>query len=114
MVADGGPYGSRKDQMAVQQSAPMQGGGGLQPAGPPPVPLDAPSMRPGEPVTAGAASGAGPGPEAVGIQDDNTATMQQLAPLMTSLVAMANLPQSNPQYRAFVRKLRAGLSNLNQ
>lgn len=36
----------------------------------PPVPLSAPTQRPDEPVTAGAALGPGPGPEALGTTPD--------------------------------------------
>lgn len=32
------------------------------------VPLDAPTQRPGEPLTAGLPHGPGPGPEALGVQ----------------------------------------------
>lgn len=42
-------------------------------------PLDAPTMRPGEPVTAGAPIGAGPGPEALGFAPKPpSATLQTL------------------------------------
>ena len=67
-VAAGGPYGSRQEQMAVQQGAPLQGGGGSTPA---PVPFDAPTANPGEPVTAGADLGPGIGPVAAGIKSDH-------------------------------------------
>lgn len=61
----GQTYGQRAMQERAQD---------VVPTGPPPtdmVPLAAPSSRPSEPVTAGSAMGAGPGPEAitgVGIQ----------------------------------------------
>jgi len=48
---------------AAQQGAQQQGGMAQQV-----TPLSAPTQRPAEPVTAGAPMGAGPGPEAIGIQ----------------------------------------------
>lgn len=111
MVADGGPYGSRQQMESIQGGAPMQGGNGQlpQPAGPSPadlIPFGAPTQNPGEPVTAGAALGPGIGPQAAGIQDDNSATLAQMIPLIGSLEMMANLPTSTPQFRTFVRNLK--------
>ena len=73
----GGDYGDG-GLMALQQSAPMAktlGGASspmptgqpVQDSGPQVVPLTEPSQRPNEPVTSGAAAGAGPGPEALGL-----------------------------------------------
>jgi hypothetical protein len=84
----GQPYGERARQVAAQRaipmarpqtdsiSAPAQSGAASPatqrpsaPSGPSAggvVPLDAPSARPGEPVTAGLSVGAGPGPEVLG------------------------------------------------
>jgi hypothetical protein len=50
-------------QQGAQQQQPQQGGMAQQV-----TPLSAPTQRPNEPVTAGAPMGAGPGPEALGIQ----------------------------------------------
>lgn len=111
MVASGGPYGSRQDQMAIQQGAPLAGGGGDTAPAPAPPPLDAPTARPDEPVTAGAPVGPGPSPEQAGIQSDDQATFAQLEPLIQSLTTMANLPSSTPQFRSFVRKLKARAGN---
>lgn len=84
MAATGQQYGARKAQIDAQRAipvaappgpalAPPTGGapapGPTLPAGPGPgqvVPLDAPSMRPDEPVTAGLPVGPGAGPEALG------------------------------------------------
>lgn len=109
MVASGGEYGARKEQEAQQAAAPLQGGGGTTPS-PPPVPLNAGSQAPNEPVTAGAPVGAGIGPEAAGIANDEQLTDAQIRPLLTSLEVMANLPGSNPQTRTYVRRLKARLS----
>jgi hypothetical protein len=86
-AASGQQYGKRAEQMAAQRAmpiappptdavptasppgAPPATQGLSAPPGPLPgqvVPLDAPSARPGEPVTAGLPVGAGAGPEALG------------------------------------------------
>lgn len=117
MIADGGHYGDRTQMQAIQSGAPMQGGGGGNtapaPAGPTPadmIPMSAPTQNPGEPVTAGAALGPGMGPQAAGIANDESATLDQLAPMMRSFELMANLPSATPQTRAFVRALKARMA----
>lgn len=105
-VAPGGEYGSRQEMEQLQSGAEMQGGGGAAPL-PQPTPLTAPTERPDEPITAGAALGPGVGPEAAGILSDEQATIEQLRPLLFSMETAANLPGSNPQFRSFVRKFRA-------
>lgn len=82
-AASGQQYGQRSQQMAAQRAIPIarpstdavasasaSGPGAPSPApGPLPgqvTPLDAPTQRPGEPLTAGLPVGAGPGPEALG------------------------------------------------
>ena len=108
MVASGGAYGDRKEMLDIQGGAPMAGGGTTPP--PSAIPFDAPTNNPGEPVTAGAALGPGIGPEAAGIKDDEQATAEQMRPYLRSLERVANLPGSNAQTRAYVRMLRARLS----
>ncbi len=51
-------YGGSAEMDRVQQGAPMRGEAQV-------IPMDAPTMRPDEPVTAGAPFGPGPGPEYV-------------------------------------------------
>lgn len=73
-------YGQQAAQLRSQQAVPMAPPPSAPPqaAAPPaaagrppmPVPLDAPTARPGEPLTAGAALGAGPGMEAIGVGGD--------------------------------------------
>lgn len=103
MVASGGEYGSRQEMESIQGGAPMQGG-------PTPIPLDAESQNPNEPVTAGADAGEGLGMLAAGITDDENATLDQLAPLVRSLELVANLPSATQQTRSFVRSLKARLA----
>lgn len=77
-AAPGQPYGKAGQQLAAQRVIPMGSapGGGVapsaSPSAPPPAPrpqpgsfgpLDRPTERPDEPVTAGAPFGPGPGPQ---------------------------------------------------
>jgi hypothetical protein len=107
MVASGGQYGDRKAMQAIQGGAPMAG----PPPGPRPVPFGAPTQRPDEPVTAGADAGPGIGSSAAGINSDTAGSIQQLAPLVSSLELMANLPNSTPESRSFVRYLKAQIAS---
>lgn len=112
---DGGPtqpvrdlpnpqYGEQQAFHDIQASAPMEGASTPAPS----VPFDASSTRPNEPVTAGAAAGPGPGPEAAGLTPDlGRADYQAMKALIPGLEIIANLPQSNPSTRAFVRRLMA-------
>lgn len=77
-AANAGGYGDRKAAVAQQQAAPLRAGGvnapvpqvgagGEMPGEPVPTPIDpfGPTQRPYEPITSGAALGAGPqGPSA--------------------------------------------------
>lgn len=67
-TATGQPYGVAGQQRAAQQAAP------LPQKAPPPnfADLHGPTARPEEPVTAGAALGAGPGPAEAGIGPGGT------------------------------------------
>lgn len=112
MVASGGAYGERQAMESIQSGAAMQGGGGAAAPAPGPsaadmIPFGAPTQNPGEPVTAGAAVGPGVGPEAAGITDDSTQTLDQLAGLLPSLAVIANLPSATPEVRAYYRALKA-------
>ena len=72
------------------------------------TPLDAPSARPNEPITAGLPVGGGPGPEAVGLLAANTDTgAKDLAQYLPMLEFMASRPGASAQTRNFVRRLRA-------
>lgn len=105
MATSGGVYGDRKETVDAQKAVPMAGGKpstGPLPKGPvpntgggAPVPptgahagtlmarqalpnMTGPSGRPGEPVTAGLASGPGPGPEALGLPMGGPSAAQDL------------------------------------
>ena len=94
----------------IQSASPMQGSA---PAPTPSaIPLSAPSMAPGEPVTAGADLGPGIGPQGAGILSDQQVSNEQLRPLLRSLELIANLPGSNTETRSFVRQLKARLGGV--
>jgi len=98
-------YGEQKNFRAIEGSAPLAGGGSTPP---PLTPFDAPSARPDEPVTAGAAAGPGPGPAAAGIQTDLAAAdYQNMKALIPGLELIANQPQANPSTRALLRHLKS-------
>lgn len=110
-------YGEQKAFQAIQQGAPIAkaGGGatgGNQPTpAPPPPPLDAPSGRPGEPVTHGADSGAGLGMDSLGLFDptqmaanDVAAGLKMLPTLQYIVDTTPNAPTST---LALVRYLRS-------
>lgn len=93
----------------LQSGADMRGGSPT-PAAASLIPFDAPTQSPGEPVTAGSPLGAGIGPQAAGIMDDQQATMEQMAPLLRSLELAANMPGATAETRAYVRALKARLA----
>lgn len=93
------PYGTAKAQEEAQATVPM---------GPPPIPLSAPTQRPGEPVTSGLSLGPGPGPEAIpaiapsGPDPD----ILQFAQYLPALELMTTLPNASSAVRNLVRRLR--------
>lgn len=105
-------YGEQATFRSDQQGAPMAAtpdGGAVAPADlSAVVPFGAPSQRPTEPVTAGAPAGAGPGPEALGLDsEESDPGVQQLRQMLPSLELMANMPQAGRAFRQFVRRVRA-------
>ena len=81
-------------------------------AGAPVTPLYAPTERPEEPITAGIAMGAGPGPEVLGINQpsaDTDADRQRLLSYLPALETIAQSPTSSQSFRNYVRLLRANL-----
>ena len=107
MVAPGGEYGSRAEMESIQAGADMA----QAPGTPRPPALTDPTGNPEEPITAGAEMGPGMGPQAAGIKSDFDITNDKLRPIVHSLEILANLPQSNPETRAYVRALKARLAN---
>jgi hypothetical protein len=133
---DGGPaqalrdlpdsrYGENSQFQALQQGAslsaspgpsgvaqPLLGG---SPQGLPPnpmagqvTPLSAPTGRPDEPVTSGAAMGAGPGPSALGGQPAQVASqdMGKISQSLPLFEMLANMNDANPSTRLFINLIK--------
>ena len=110
-------YGDGQELADLQASAPLSASptpgsaapatGGEQPAMQQPVPIDAPSQRPGEPVTHGAAAGAGAGPEILNLpaQAQNNG--------MTNALALLNQlgDYASPQVKQIRNAIAAHLNN---
>lgn len=104
-------YGEQKTFREAQQGAPMAQSGGVPP-GPGVMPLDmsrvtgfdAPSMLPGEPVTAGADAGLGPGSSI--LQQAPDPAWQNLVDTLPTLEVMASMPSASRSFRDFVRRVR--------
>lgn len=130
---DGGPaqalrdlpdakYGENSQFQALQQGASLsaspspqgqsmgidQGSLPPNPAAGQVVPLSAPSGRPNEPVTSGAAMGAGPGPSALGGQPAQVASqdMGKISQALPLFEMMANMNDALPSTRLFVNLLK--------
>lgn len=103
----------RSDQAAAPMAAAPGPQGGQLPIQPADLsqvtPLDAPTARPDEPVTAGAAAGPGPGMDALGLGSQNDPGMQYLRQSLPALELMANMPIASDAFRQFVRRVRAGM-----
>jgi hypothetical protein len=72
------------------------------------IPLSAPTSRPDEPVTSGAALGAGPGPSALGGQPAQVADqdMGKISQSLSLFEMMANMQDATPSTRLFVNLLK--------
>lgn len=96
-------YGEQSEFQAIQQGAPM-----LQAGGPPPPPgLLEPTRRPDEPVTAGAALGPGPGPEALMDRESAVREMGGLNRYMPMMEKMAARDDAPRAFRALVQYVKA-------
>ena len=90
------PASSMQPQQAIAPSA-----GNGQPIQPAVTPLTAPTAKPLEPVTAGAASGLGPGPEVLNLSNTDV-TQYQTA--KEQIQAMASSPSASPALRALAQR----------
>jgi hypothetical protein len=99
-------YGEQAEFQGAQDGAPMAAGG-------PPldlsgvVPLDAPTQMPGQPVTAGAPLGPGPGTEVLPAAQESEEEMQRAMRFLPPLMFLASQPGSSPSTRQLVRQLSA-------
>lgn len=115
-------YGENKEFREVQQGAQVASAGpaGGAPSGGPDMAsmlagltgMGAPSGDPNEPVTAGAAMGAGPGPESLGLPQDgfdmNKADAAAIpAGQLQAMVLASQRPDATPSFKTFVRRLVA-------
>jgi len=115
------PYGEGQAFMETQKSASLAAASGIEQsnmplglasaaASQPMVPLDAPSMRPGEPVTQGADMGPGGDSSILGLGQQNKAEDDQyramIASYMPALLKVAASPKTSTTTRAIIRQLR--------
>lgn len=107
-------YGEAANFQQIQQGAALsapQSSGGQAPAMSQPTPMSNPSGMPDVPVTAGAAAGAGPGAEALGLpnQDMSEDLKRRFRPLLPFLIRRADSPYASQEERDRVRELIAKL-----
>jgi hypothetical protein len=109
----GGQYGDRQDLQQLQQAAPVAASPGGDVGAPEAAPVDAnvigfgqPTQQPDTPVTAGAVSGAGPGPEALGLPNQPDEDMRRLIAYLPVFEHMANQAGSSKAARNLVRQLK--------
>lgn len=70
------------------------------------TPFGSPTTQPDTPVTAGAASGAGPGTEALNLPDQQSEDLQKLQNWMPVLEFMANQPGASWAMRNVIRQVK--------
>lgn len=102
-------YGESKEFESIQAGAPMRKAPSPEQAAavPPPVPVKAPSARPDEPVTAGAAAGEGPGEEILGLNYDADRDAASLINALPILEFLASQPNASRQLRILLREVKA-------
>ena len=94
------PASAPASSMQPQQPiAPSAGNG--QPVQPSVTPLMAPTARPLEPVTSGAAAGPGPGPEVLNL---GSTDVSQYQTAKEQIQAMASSPSASPALRALAQR----------
>jgi len=74
-----------------------------------PTPLGAPSERPDEPVTAGAALGDGPGVDSLNLpsQEDGAASLKKYGPMLPVWIRVAESSQGTQELRDLIRAVIA-------
>jgi hypothetical protein len=112
-VPSGGAYGDRQNLEQLQQAAPVASSPGGDVGAPQSadiaanvVGFDQPTQQPDMPVTAGAASGEGPGPEALGLPNQPDEDLRRLVTWLPVFEHMANQPGSPKASRNLVRALK--------
>ena len=98
-------YGEQKEMRGLQQAAPMAAA-----SMPRITPLDAPTERPDEPVTAGMDMGPGPGKASIGLgqgmRDQSAIDAKQVAEFLPQLERMATMAGAPKSFVRFVRYVR--------
>jgi hypothetical protein len=110
----GGAYGDRQNLEQLQQAAPVAASPGGDVGAPQPagdltagvVGFGEPTQQPDVPVTAGAASGEGPGLEALGLPNAPDQDLRRLVGWLPVFEHMANQPGSSKAARNLVRQLK--------
>jgi hypothetical protein len=116
-VPTGGQYGDATQLRQAQQGAPLAASQGGSAAAPPPgllaglnIPtgpnFDAATQQPDVPVTAGAASGPGPGPEALGLPNQEAQDMAALAAYLPVFESVFNQSSDLHAGRNLVRQIK--------
>lgn len=104
-------YGEGQDFRALQQGAPLASDSGQAPSGGNPsasvIPMGAASQRPGEPVTSGAASGAGPGLSSLNLPNQSSQDLANLQAYLPVLQFQANQANSSWALRNLVRQVKS-------
>lgn len=111
-------YGEQAEFRGIQQGAPIAQAAKPNPASPggaptsvTPPPLDAPSSRGDEPVTAGVDMGDGPGSDVLGLFDPSQMAADDVRYMLGYLPTLQYMVDSNPRAnnstRALVRYLRS-------
>lgn len=80
--------------------------------GPPPIPINAPTAHPNEPVQSGLSLGPGIGPEAIpSLAPESTADpdIANFAPYIGSLELLSSLPNASTASRNLIRRLRSAI-----
>lgn len=104
-------YGENAEFTALQQGAPLAGGSSSSPR-PSVTPFGAPSAYPEQPVTNGAAAGAGAGASALGFPTspyaEQRSGVQNLPPgQVAAMIRRAQEPDASPEFKRLVRQVLA-------
>lgn len=110
-------YGQGKQTLETQRSAPLAGNPApIKPArtpvlsGPTPVPLNAPTQNPEEPITTGVDVGPGPGSEILNLPKEPTYNpdidmIRTYLPAMEFWAMQPGTPQTTKDYVAYLRSI---------
>jgi hypothetical protein len=99
-------YGEQSDFQEIQAGAPMSAP--PSPGLSAPLGLGEPTAYPGQPVTAGAAAGDGPGMEALNLPSDDRETLRKMyGPVLPALIAKSQSKYATQEFKDAVAALIA-------